>query len=135
MKKAGVFPILLPGTNFSLGLKNYAPARKMIDFGLPVALATDFNPGSCNCDSMQTVISLACLQMKMLPAEAITASTIIAACSLEIENNLGSLEKGKQADILVMDIPSYQYIPYHLGSNCVEIVIKKGNLVFNNSEG
>ncbi|MEA2103964.1 MAG: imidazolonepropionase [Candidatus Cloacimonadota bacterium] len=129
MKNANVFPILLPGTTFSLGLKNYAPARKMIAAGLPVALATDFNPGSCNCDSMQTVISLACLQMKMLPAEAIAASTRNAALSLEIGDKIGTLEKGKQADILIMDMPSYRYLPYHLGSNCVKTVIKNGKII------
>lgn len=132
MKEANVIPILLPATTFSLGLKKYAPARKMIKEGLPIAIATDFNPGSCNCDSMQTVISLACLQMKILPAEAITASTINAAYSLELGDKIGSIEVGKQADILIMDMPSYKYLPYHLGSNCVEIVIKKGRIVCDN---
>ncbi|MCK4358657.1 MAG: imidazolonepropionase [Candidatus Cloacimonetes bacterium] len=126
MKEANVIPILLPGTTFSLGLKKYTPARKMIETGLPIALATDFNPGSCHCDSMQTVISIACIEMGLLPSEAITASTINAAYSLELGDTIGSIEVGKQADILIMDMPSYKYLPYHLGSNCVEIVIKKG---------
>lgn len=133
MKEADVIPILLPATTFSLGLKKYAPARKMIDYGLPVALATDFNPGSCHCDSMQTVISLACIEMGLLPSEAITASTINAAYSLELGNTIGSIEVGKQADILIMDMPSYKYLPYHLGSSCTETVIKKGKIVFQNS--
>ena len=129
MKEENVIPILLPGTTFSLGLKKYAPARKMIEAGLPLALATDYNPGSCNCDSMQTVISLACLQMKMLPSEAIVASTINAAYSLEVADKTGSLEAGKQADILIMDMPTYQYLPYHMGSSCVEKVIKTGKVL------
>ena len=129
MKEANVTPVLLPGTTFSLGLEKYAPARKMIDTGLPIALATDFNPGSCHCDSMQTVISLACIEMGLLPSEAIAASTINAAYSLELGNKIGSIEVNKQADILIMDIPSYKYLPYHLGSNCVYMIIKKGKLL------
>ncbi len=132
MKEANVMPILLPGTTFSLGLKKYAPARKMIEAGLPIALATDFNPGSCHCDSMQTIISIACIEMRLLPSEAIVASTINAAYSLELGDKIGSIEVGKQADILIMDIPSYKYFPYHLGSNCVDKVIKKGKLIKNN---
>ena len=131
LKEAGVIPILLPATTFSLGLKKYAPARKMIDAGLPVVLSTDFNPGSCNCDSQQFVTSLACLQMKLLPAEAINAVTINAAFALERGNIIGSLEVGKQADIIILDMPTYQYLPYHLGSNTVETVIKKGKIIKN----
>ena len=129
LKEASVIPILLPATTFSLGLTKYAPARKMIDAGLPVALATDFNPGSCNCDSQQLVASLACLQMKMLPAEAVNAITINAAHSLERGKLIGSLEVGKQADVIILDMPTYQYLPYHLGSNTVETVIKKGKII------
>ena len=132
MKKAGVIAILLPGTIFSLGMKSYARARNMIDSGLPVALATDYNPGSCNCDSMQFIITLACLQMKMTVAEAITAATINAAYSLERGDKVGSLEIGKQADILIMDMPSYKFLPYHFGSNNVQIVIKKGKIIWEN---
>jgi len=135
LKKAGVIAILLPGTIFSLGMSTYARARDMIDRGLPVALATDYNPGSCNCDSMQFIITLACLQMKMTIAEAITASTINAAYSLEMGDKIGSLEVGKQADLLIMDIPSYQFLPYHFGSNCIEKVIKKGRVIRDNSIG
>ena len=131
LKEAGVIPILLPATTFSLGLKKYAPARKMIEAGLPVALSTDFNPGSCNCDSQQFVTSLACLQMKILPSEAINAITINAAHALERGNIIGSLEVGKQADIIILDMPTYQYLPYHLGSNTVETVIKKGKIIKN----
>lgn len=132
LSKAGVIATLLPGTIFSLGMKSYARARDMIDADVPVALATDYNPGSCNCDSMQFIITLACLQMKMTPAEAIVASTINAAYSLEMGDRIGSLEVGKQADILIMDMPSYKFLPYHFGSNNVETVIKNGEVIWKN---
>ena len=134
MKRSGVIPVLLPGTIFSLGLNSYAKARDMIDAGLPVALATDYNPGSCNCDSMQFIITLATLQMKMTVAEAITAATINAAFSLEAGERVGSLEEGKQADILIMDMPSYRYLPYHFGSNNVSVVIKNGRMIYQNRD-
>ncbi|MCB5230831.1 MAG: imidazolonepropionase [Candidatus Cloacimonas sp.] len=132
MKESGVIPVLLPATIFSLGLESYADARKMIDLGLPVAIATDYNPGSCNCDSMQFVVTLATLQMKMTVAEAIVAGTINAAHSLHLGDILGTLEAGKQADFLIMDMPSYRYLPYHFGSNNVEMVFKKGELIYEN---
>ncbi len=110
-------------------MKQYARARNMIEMGLPVALATDFNPGSCNCDSMQFIITLATLQMKMTVAEAITAATINGAYAMGLGNETGSIEIGKQADILIMDMPSYRYLPYHFGSNNVEMVLKKGMVV------
>ena len=130
MAEAGVIAVLLPATIFSLGLNSYARARKMIDLDLPVALATDFNPGSCNCDSMQMVVTLACLQMKMTVAEAICAATYNAACAIELQNQVGSIEVGKQADILIMDMPSYRYLPYHFGSSNVETVFKNGSIIF-----
>lgn len=129
MRESGVIPILLPGTIFSLGMNSYARARNMIEAGLPVALATDYNPGSCNCDSMQFIITLACLQMNMTPAEAICAATINAAYSLERGDEIGSLEVGKKADILIMDMPTHQYLPYHFGSNNVKTVIKNGAII------
>ncbi len=132
LAKKGVIATLLPATIFSLGLKSYANARKMIELNTPVALATDFNPGSCNCDNMQFVISLACLQMKMTPAEAIVASTINAAHSIGMADRVGSLEVGKYADILITDMPSYQYLPYHFGSNNIIKVYKKGELIHQN---
>jgi imidazolonepropionase len=132
LSKAGVIATLLPGTIFSLEMKSYARARDMIDAGVAVALATDYNPGSCNCDSMQFIITLACLQMKMTVAEAITASTINAAYSLEMGDRVGSLEIGKQADILIMDMPSYKFLPYHFGSNNVQTVIKNGKVIWEN---
>ncbi len=129
LKDKNVVAVLLPGTIFSLGMKNYARARDMIDRGVTVALATDYNPGSCNCDSMQFIITLATLQMKMTVAEAITASTVNAAYSLQ-RYNTGSIEPGKQGDILIMDMPSYRYLPYHFGSNNVDTVIKNGKIIY-----
>jgi len=129
MAEKKVIATLLPGTIFSLGLPNYAQARKMIDLGIPVALATDYNPGSCNCDDMSMIISLACIQMKMTPAEAIVASTFNGACALEMQDEIGSLEIGKFADIIILNIPSYQFIPYHLGSTNIETVLKKGQKI------
>ena len=128
MAKKGVIGAMLPGTPFSLMMKDYAPARKIIDWGVPVALATDLNP-NCWVENMQIIIQLACLNMKMTPAEAISASTFNAAYSLDLQNNIGSLEKGKQADIIILDCPNHQFIPYHFGINLVETVIKKGQII------
>ncbi len=129
LQEKGVVAVLLPGTIFSLGMKKYARARDMMKAGVAVALATDYNPGSCNCDSMQFIITLATLNMKMTVAEAITASTINAAHSLQRGDTLGSIEPGKKADILIMDMPSYRFLPYHFGSNNVETVIKEGKVI------
>jgi imidazolonepropionase len=106
-------------------LKDYAPARKMIDSGVAVALATDLNP-NCYVENMQFIIQLACFNMKMTPAEAICASTFNAACAIKKNDVVGSLEKGKQADVIVLDVPNHLFIPYHFGVNHVEKVIKKG---------
>jgi imidazolonepropionase len=128
MRNAGVIPTLLPGTLFSLGIKNYARARDMINCGLPVAIATDYNPGSCNLDSMQLAISLSCIQMRMFPDEALTAATFNASCAIQRQDKIGSLETGKRADFILLDIPSIVYIPYHLGSNSVKSVYCAGVL-------
>lgn len=129
MAKKGVIGVLLPGTPFCLTMKDYAPARKMIDAGVPVALATDLNP-NCYVENMQFIIQLACFNMKMTPAEAICAATFNAACAIGKQSNIGSIEKGKQADILVLDVPNHLFIPYHFGVNHVEKVIKKGCVLF-----
>jgi imidazolonepropionase len=125
MAKAGVIGVLLPGTPFCLMSKNYASARKMIDSGVAIALATDLNP-NCYIENMQFIIQLACFNMKMTPAEAICASTFNAACAIDKQNEIGSIEKGKQADIIILDVPNHLFIPYHIGINHVEKVIKKG---------
>ncbi|HPF09038.1 MAG TPA: imidazolonepropionase [Candidatus Cloacimonadota bacterium] len=130
MQEAGVIPVLLPATLFSLRSKTYARARKMIDSGLPVAIATDYNPGSCNCDSMPLTMSLACLQMGLSPIESLAAATINAAFALSRGNKCGSLEVGKQADLIIWDIPSLNFIPYHLGSSHIHRVLKLGKTIF-----
>jgi len=128
MAKKGVVGVLLPGTPFSLMMQKYADARKIIDIGVPVALATDLNP-NCWTENMQLIIQLAYLNMKMTPAEAITASTFNAACAIKMNDKIGSLEKGKQADLIILDCPTHNFIPYHFGVNLVETVIKKGNIL------
>jgi imidazolonepropionase len=128
MAKKGIVGVLLPGTPFSLMMKEYADARKMIDLGIPIALATDLNP-NCWIENMQFIIQLACLNMKMTPAEAVTAATFNAACSIGLNNKIGSIEKGKQADIVMLDCPSYKFIPYHYGINLVDSIIKKGKIL------
>jgi imidazolonepropionase len=134
LKKAGTVATLLPGTAFNLGLDRYAPARKLISAGVPVALATDFNPGSCFTLNMQIILSIACSQMKMSPAEAITAATINGAYSLGAADRLGTIEAGKQSDIVLMDVPDYRELPYFFGVNHCVLTIKKGNVVINRLE-
>jgi imidazolonepropionase len=128
MAQRHVVGVILPGTPFCLMMEQYAPARKMINSGVPVALATDLNP-NCWTENMQMIIQLACLKMQMTPAEAITAATFNAACAIGMQHTVGSLEKGKQADVLILDCPNHQFLPYHFGVNLVEIVIKKGQIL------
>nr|MBK9652121.1 imidazolonepropionase [Bacteroidota bacterium] len=122
-------PTLLPSAAFFLGL-NYQPARFMIDSGLPIALATDYNPGSSPSGSMPFVLSLACIKLKMTPAEAINAATINSAYAMKVNNIAGSISKGKAANVFVTNkIPSLDYIPYSFTENCIEQVYIKGKLV------
>ena len=129
LAKAQVVAVLLPATAFVLMEKEYAPARKLIDAGVPVALATDYNP-NCMTESMQLILTLACLNMRMTPAEAIAAATINAAHAINRSHVVGSLEPNKQADILIIDTPNHAHIPYHFGVNLVEKVIKNGKIAF-----
>jgi imidazolonepropionase len=129
MANKGIIGVMLPGTPFSLMMKNYASARKMIDMGIPIALATDLNP-NCWTENMQLIIQLACLNMKMTPAETICAATFNSACAIGLNDKVGSIEKGKQADVIILDCPNHKYIPYHFGINLVECVIKNGKIVF-----
>ncbi|MFX0041286.1 MAG: imidazolonepropionase [Candidatus Hodarchaeota archaeon] len=131
MAEAGVIATLLPGTPFCLMLKEYAPARKMIDFEIPIALATDLNP-NCWTESMQMIITLACYNMKLSPAEALTAATINSACAIDRQDEIGSLEVGKKADIVIFDVPNYNFLPYQFGVNLVSKVIKNGKILINN---
>jgi len=131
MAKAGTVGVLLPGTTFSLGGKNYAPARKMIEKGVTVALSTDCNPGSSYTESLQIIITLASLQLKMTAAEAISAVTVNAACAVNRQHNIGCLSPGYQADIVLWEMEDYRELPYHYGVNLVSRVIKKGKIVIN----
>ncbi|HEV2022950.1 MAG TPA: imidazolonepropionase [Terriglobales bacterium] len=116
---------LLPGANFFLGLDRYPPARRLIEAGVPVALATDYNPGSSPIASMPFVLSLACTQMKMTPAEAIAAATLNGAHALRLAHRKGSLEPGKDADLALLDVDDYREIPYWVAANrCVGTILK-----------
>lgn len=121
--------VLLPGTTFFLNKGKYAPARKLLEKNVITAIATDFNAGSCQSLSMQMIISLACLKMKMTPEEAINASTINGAHALGLNGKAGSIEKGKQADLCILSISDYRQLPYYFGTNLVDLVIKKGNII------
>ncbi len=130
MAEKGVIANLLPGTSFNLQSGKFAQAKKMIEEGVPVALSTDYNPGSCPTENMQLVMSFASIIMKLTPEEVITASTINGAASLKLEEEIGSLEVGKKADLVIFDAPNLDYIIYHFGINHTDKVIKSGKLVF-----
>jgi len=121
---------LLPGCDFHLGLKNYAPARKLIDAGAIVALATDYNPGTSPTVSMPMILSLACTQLRMTPAEAIAAATINGAYALRREKNVGSIEVDKQADLTVFEVEDYREIPYYFGENRCWMTLKRGEIIY-----
>ncbi len=127
MKEAQTIATLLPGTPFCLMMRDYAPARKIIEYGIPIALATDLNP-NCWTESMQIIIALACYHMKLSPAEALTAATINAACALQKQDQIGSIEVGKKADLIIFDVPNHNFLPYQFGVNLVSKVIKNGKV-------
>ena len=127
--KSETVATLLPGCDFHLGLQKYAPARELIDAGAIVALSTDYNPGTSPTLSMPMILSLACTQLRMTPAEAITAATINAAYALRREKQVGSLEVGKQADIAVFEVADYREIPYYFGVNHCWMTIKRGRVI------
>lgn len=131
--KAKVVPVLLPGADFFLANIHYAPARRMIENGLPVAIATDFNPGTCMSESMQMMLTLACLQLKMTPKEALIAATLHSAMAIGVEKEVGSLEVNKKGDCIIWDAHSVAELPYHFGVNLVNKVVKAGKLVFSKS--
>lgn len=128
LAKAGTIATILPVTAFCLK-EGYARARRMIDAGAAVALASDYNPGSCFSHSIPLVMALAAIELKMSAAEIVTALTLNAAAAVGREDRVGSLEPGKQADMLVLKYPSHNFLVYHVGMNIVEKVIKKGRLV------
>lgn len=128
MAEKGVIATLLPGTAYCLK-EEYADGRHMIDSGCAISLATDFNPGSCFTNSIPLIISLAALYMNMSIEEIITALTINAAAAIDRVNEIGSIEIGKKADIIILEYPSINFLPYHAGVNIVEKVIKNGKIV------
>jgi imidazolonepropionase len=127
--KSDVACTLLPGCDFHLGLKHYAPARALISAGAIVVLATDFNPGTSPTLSLPMAMSLACTQMRMTPAEALAACTINAAYALDRQARLGSIEPGKDADLAVFDLSDYREIPYYFGVNYCWLTMKRGHVV------
>ena len=129
MAAAGVVAVLLPGTTFGLGQTHYADAREMVSVGLPVALGTDLNPGTCWCESMPFIIALACRYLHLTPAEAIVAATRNAACAVGLGDRAGSLQPGCQADLVVLDLPDYRHLAYRFGTSPVSMVVKKGRIV------
>ena len=129
MARKDVIGVLLPGTPYSSMSKNYADGRRLIDLGVPVSLGTDLNPNCWN-ESMQFTISLACHKMRMTPAEAISAATINAAAALGLEKKVGSLEYGKHADVIVLDVPKHAHIAYRFGTNLCSLVLKDGKRVW-----
>jgi imidazolonepropionase len=133
MAEKGVVAVLLPAAAFSLMNSRFADARKMIDFGVPIALGSDFNP-SCWVENMQLVIAFACHFMRLTPAEAIVAATINAAHAVSRANEIGSLEVGKMADIIILDAPNHKNLGYRFGSNLVDKVVKNGRVVIDREE-
>jgi len=129
LAKSGTVATLLPGTAFFLGLP-YAPARKLIERSVRVALASDCNPGTCPTENLPLIGAMACTQMKMLPHEVIDALTINAAAALGLGDRIGSIEVGKQADLVIFDVPDYRQLFYHFGVNHVWRVIKRGQVVY-----
>ncbi len=127
LKNSNVIAGLLPGCSFFLNMQ-YAPARKLIDAGIPVALATDFNPGSCMTQNLHMIMSIACMQMRLTPAEVIQAVTLHAAAALD-RDDIGNIQPGMKADLALFHAPDYQYIPYHFAQNHVTAVIKNGKSI------
>lgn len=134
LAKSKTVATLLPGCDFHLGFKHYAPARGLIKGGAIVALATDYNPGTSPTLSMAMILSLACTQLRMTPAEGIAAATINAAYALRREKEIGSLEVGKLADIGVFEVEDYREIPYYFGVNKCWMTVKQGEVVFRASD-
>lgn len=129
LAKSDTIAVSLPGTPFGLGHHEYTPARQIIEAGGALALATDLNPGTCYCESMQFIVALACRYMRLTPAEAIVAATLNAAHAIGLGDKVGSLETGKKADILILEVSDYRHLAYHFGVNLVQRVIKDGQVV------
>jgi imidazolonepropionase len=133
LKEAGVIAGLLPACSFYLGVPQ-APARRLIDHGIPLTVATDYNPGSSVVESLPLTLSIACTQAKMTPAEALAGATVHAAAALAREDRVGRIEVGMQADLVILDVPSVDQWLYQVGRDAVQTVIKKGRVVYARSE-
>ena len=129
LARSGVTAVLLPGTSFFLMKERYAPARQLVAAGVPVALATDCNPGSSHTESMPMIITLAVLKLGLTVAESLTAATLNAACSLGFGEEIGTVEEGKRADLLLLAAPNLLHLVYHYGVNPVAAVVKGGQVV------
>jgi len=129
LARSDAIAVALPGTPFGLGQHQYTPARAIIEAGGALALATDLNPGTCWCESMPFIIALACRYMRMMPAEAITAATRNAACAIGLGKETGSLEAGKWADVIILEVDDYRHLGYRFGGNLVQTVVKRGEIV------
>ena len=129
MAEKGVIATLLPGTTFFLGLSQYAPYQKLKHAGVNVALATDFNPGSCHLQSMPFIISLSCIYMKMSVLDSIKASTFTSAKSLQLDNEVGSIEPGKKADLIIWGIENTTQIPYLVSDHPIQMILKNGEII------
>ena len=134
MKRSGTVAVLLAGVAFGLAEPRFANARRILEIGLDVALATDFNPGSSMVSSLLVISSLACSFMKMTPSEAILGVTRYAAKAVGRGDSIGSLSPGKKADLVLFRVPDFRYVPYHLGGDIVEMVIKDGEVLINRLE-
>lgn len=135
LARRDIVATLVPGANYFLGLESYPPARKLIDAGVAVALATDYNPGTSPTSSMPFVLSLACTQMKMWPAEAIAAATINGAWALRLHHRKGSVEPGKDADLAVFDVDDYRELPYWFATNRCAFTVLNGTMVASGGSG
>jgi imidazolonepropionase len=129
LARSGVTAVLLPGTSFFLMKHRYAPARRLVEAGVPIALATDCNPGSSHTESMPMVVVLAVFELGLTIEESLTAATLNAACSLGLGGEIGSVEAGKRADLVLLDAPNLLHLVYHYGINPVAAVIKGGRVV------
>ena len=129
MAENNVIAVLLPTTSFYLMLEKFANARRMVELGVPIALATDCNPGTSPTESLQIVMTYACFGLKLLPEEIINAVTINAACAIGRQKEIGSIEVNKKADITIFNAKNLNYLIYHFGVNAVDVVIKNGNIV------
>jgi imidazolonepropionase len=127
MNAAGTVAVLLPGCSFYLGVEQ-APARRLLEADLPVAVATDYNPGSAMIESLPLVMAIACTQMKMTPTEALVAATANAAAAIDRQDRVGAIDVGMQADLVVLDVPNHRRWCYEPGRNCVRQVVKKGRI-------